>query len=194
VGKNMVQGPNGDEMTIGSDEIDIATTVLAEPKPEHITAICDSREQLRLDLTPLKMVTGTLTTGDYSIAGLENIVAVERKSLADLIGCVGAERERFDREVQRLLAFPARMLVIESTWGAINLGGWRGKVTPASVTGSILGWVAAGLPTMLVGDHDEAGRAVARFLYIIARRRWRENRSLMINAVEITAVNTGATS
>jgi hypothetical protein len=35
---------------------------------------------------------------------LEHVVAIERKSLGDLIGCIGVERERFDRVVQRLLA------------------------------------------------------------------------------------------
>ncbi|HEY1599245.1 MAG TPA: ERCC4 domain-containing protein [Pirellulales bacterium] len=151
----------------------------AEIQPENITAVGDTREKNLLDLSPLKTVPGTLATGDYSVVGLEHIVAIERKSLSDLLGCIGTERERFDREVQRLLAYPVRALVVESTWAEINAGGWRGKVTPASVTGSVLGWVAAGLPVMLVGDHAEAGRAVARMLFIAARRRWREARALL---------------
>jgi ERCC4-type nuclease len=55
------------------------------PKPDQITAIIDSREQLPLDLTPLAMVAGTLVTGDYSVRGLEKHVAIERKSLNDLL-------------------------------------------------------------------------------------------------------------
>ena len=54
----------------------------AELKPEQVVAVCDSREQLPLDLAPLQVVGGTLTTGDYSLRGLEHLVAIERKSFS----------------------------------------------------------------------------------------------------------------
>jgi DNA excision repair protein ERCC-4 len=158
----------------------------ALPKPESITAIVDSREQLPLDLSPLQMITGTLATGDYSIVGLESIVAIERKSQGDLFSCIGGERERFEREVQRLLAYPVRALVVESSWEELEAGGWRSRVQPASVIGSLLGWSAAGLPVITAGDHTRAGRYVARLLFIAARRRWREARSLLVTAGEMT--------
>jgi len=147
--------------------------------PQDVTAIIDSREQLPLDLSPLQSTTGTLTTGDYSVVGLEDVVAVERKSLPDLIACVGRERERFDREAQRLLAYPTRALIVESSWREIELGQWRGKVKPQAVTGSLLGWIAAGLPVVMADNHHRAGQYVARILFIAARRRWREARSLV---------------
>jgi len=151
----------------------------AELKPEAVTAIVDTREQRPLDLAPLATEAGTLTTGDYSVKGLEAIVAVERKSLGDLLSCIGTERERFEREVQRLLAYPVRALVVEATWPAIEAGGWRSKVTPAAAVGSLLGWVAAGLPVVMAGDHARAGRYVSRLLFTAARRRWREARGLV---------------
>ena len=149
-----------------------------ELKPESVVAIVDTREQLPLDLAPLRTETGTLATGDYSVKGLEHVVAVERKSLPDLLGCVGRDRERFDREVQRLLAYPTRCLVVESTWAELERGEWRGKVTPAAAIGSCLGWVAAGLPIIMATDHARAGRYTSRLLYTSARRRWRESREL----------------
>src|SRR4051812_30744277 len=88
----------------------------AELRPEQVTAVIDTREQLRLDLSPLKTVDGTLATGDYSVFGLENFIAIERKSEADLLSCIGQERERFEREIMRLLAYPVRCLIVESTW------------------------------------------------------------------------------
>ena len=147
-------------------------------KPDQIVAVVDTREQLPLDLSPLRIVPGTLPTGDYSVKGLEHIVAVERKSLSDLLGCIGVGRERFEREVQRLLAYPTRALVVESTWSTIEAGEWRSKITPAAAMGSLLGWIAAGLPVIMAGDHDRAGQYVGRLLYIAASRRWRENREL----------------
>ena len=94
--------------------------------PSQITAIVDTREQNPLDLSPLQTTIGTLSTGDYTAVGMESIVVIERKSLPDLIACVGVERERFDREVQRLLAYPVRCLVVEATWQQIEAGEWQG--------------------------------------------------------------------
>ncbi len=151
----------------------------AEPSPEQVTAIIDTREQTPLDLSPLRSVAGTLPTGDYSVVGLEAIVAVERKSQGDMLACIGCERERFEREVQRLLAYSVRALVIESTWAEFEAGGWRSKIKPASAIGSLLGWSAMGLPVVMAGTHQQAGRYVSRLLYIAARRRWREARALL---------------
>ncbi len=61
----------------------------AEPKPERITAVIDTREQTPLTLSPLLSMRATLTTGDYSVRGLENVIAIERKSLSDLVSCLG---------------------------------------------------------------------------------------------------------
>jgi ERCC4-type nuclease len=151
----------------------------AELRPDQVTAVIDTREQCPLDLSPLQTVAGTLATGDYSVRGLESIVAVERKSLPDLLACVGTARERFDREIQRLLAYPCRAIVIEATWPDLEQGEWRSQVTPAAAVGSVLGWVASGVPVILAGDHARAGRYVGRLLYTAARRRWREARALV---------------
>jgi len=148
-------------------------------EPELVTAVIDTREQHPLDLAPLNVVRGTLATGDYSVVGLETVVSIERKSLTDLLGCVGGERERFDREVQRLIAYPVRALVVESTWADLELGRWSSKVTTSAAIGSVLGWIAAGLPVVMAGDHTRAGRYVSRLLFIAARRRWREARALV---------------
>jgi DNA excision repair protein ERCC-4 len=151
--------------------------------PESLVAIVDTREQLPLDLSPLKTQPATLDTGDYSLAGCEHVVRIERKSLDDLLGCVGRERERFDREVMRLLAYPVRLLLVESTWAEIELGQWRSKVTPEQAIGSLLGWQAMGLAVHMVGDHQRAGKHAARLLFTVGKRRYRELRA-MVSAQE----------
>ena len=151
----------------------------ADLKPGQVCAVIDTREQLPLDLSPLQTITAGLSTGDYSVKGLEHVVAIERKSLSDLLGCIGRDRDRFEREVQRLLAYPVRALVVESTWRDIEAGDFgRSKVTPAAALGSLLGWVAMGLPVIMAGDHHRAGKYTARMLFIAARRRYRELRAL----------------
>ena len=47
-----------------------------------------------------------------------------------------------------------------------------------------MGWVAAGLPVIMAGDRVRAGKYTARLLSLAARRRWREERSLLHIALE----------
>ncbi len=116
----------------------------AKLDPANVEVVIDSREQEPLSLEPLRSVRGTLSTGDYALSSCPDIARIERKSLPDLIACVGRERERFDREVDRLLAYPVRVLLVESTWPEIEAGGWRGNVTSSQVEGSLLGWPPRG--------------------------------------------------
>jgi DNA excision repair protein ERCC-4 len=156
----------------------------AELQPATITAVIDTREQQPLDLAPLRTTAGTLAAGDYSVLGLEHVVAIERKSLPDFLCCVGTERERFDACVQRLLGYPVRAIVVESTWAEVEAGGWRSRVTPQAAIGSALGWIAAGVPVVMATDHERAGRFVSRILFTAARRRWREARALAAGIAE----------
>jgi len=74
--------------------------------------IVDSREQDPLPFARLRTQTGALITGDYSVAGLETLFAVERKSIADLVACcVNQNRERFERELHRLRGFQFKRLL-----------------------------------------------------------------------------------
>lgn len=144
-----------------------------ELRPDDVTCIIDTREQLPLDLSPMKTKPGTLPTGDYSVLGLENLVAIERKSLSDYLGVVGGGRERFEREAQRLLAYPVRAIVVEAAWAELECGQWRNRLSSAQVIGSTLGWIAAGIPVVLPGSRQAAQSVVGRLLFLAARRYWR---------------------
>ena len=127
-------------------------------KPSDITALIDTREQtpVTLEYKPscvLKSEKVGLYTGDYSIKGLENHVAIERKSLADLMGCIGTQRERFEKEIIRLKGYE----------------------------GTLMGWIADGIPVTMAKDHKRAGIFIARILWITANRRARELRNLNVS-------------
>jgi len=82
--------------------------------------IQDSREQAPYAFTGpryegVTVKVGTLQTGDYSLHGLTDKVAVERKSLPDLVQCLGRERDRFERELQRAAALAAFCVVVEAS-------------------------------------------------------------------------------
>lgn len=82
-----------------------------------------------------------LGSGDYSVAGLEEIVAVERKSLQDLYGTIGQGRERFVRELERLSEFRYAAVVIEADWRQIVFDPPdHSRLTPRAVHRSIVAW------------------------------------------------------
>jgi ERCC4-type nuclease len=81
-----------------------------------------------------------LPTGDYSILGMEDRVALERKTLADLYACVGGERKRFERELERLADFEYAAVIIEASLSNLLQGYEYSRVHPHSVIGSILAW------------------------------------------------------
>jgi DNA excision repair protein ERCC-4 len=151
----------------------------ADLKPEDITILVDSREQTPFSLPQFRVEVTSLKSGDYSVKGLEHVIAVERKGLIDFLGSLSNDRERFEWQIKRLLAYPVRALIIESTWGQLELGGWKSRVTPQAAVGTALGIMAQGVPVILAGNHGQAAIFLGRFLFIAARRRWREARSLV---------------
>ena len=79
--------------------------------------VIDTREQTPLDFEryDCEVVRGGLATGDYSVAGLESLAAVERKSEEDLLGCLTRERPRFERELARARGMELFAVVVETT-------------------------------------------------------------------------------
>jgi len=72
-----------------------------EQSPWSFTEIRGRSDQkYRPLIVPVKIA--GLPTGDYSIDGLTDFVAIERKSLPDLYGTILGDRERFERELSRL--------------------------------------------------------------------------------------------
>ena len=141
--------------------------------------IIDSREQHAWQFENLPSEPGSLPTGDYSVRGLEHLISVERKSLDDLLGCVGRGRARFLRELQRLRAYRFRHLVVETSYADLELGEWRRQVKPSAVLGSLAAWQCQfDLPVMLAGDHEAGARFCERFLYQAARCIASENAAL----------------
>lgn len=154
-------------------------------RPEDICAVIDTREQTPLDLAPLRAITGTLATGDYSVCGLEHLIALERKSLQDLVMCVGQERDRFEKELLRLRSYETRAIVIESSWGAIALGQWRGQIKPTQVKAALYSWMKHA-SIIVAGDRTNAASVVSGILFSAARNRFRELQSFQSNLKLVT--------
>lgn len=135
----------------------------------NMTAIIDTREQLPANLEDMKTERGTLDTGDYSIKGLEAYVRIERKSLPDLIACIGRERERFEREMVRLRGFRHKSVVVECYWSDIYDAKWQGLITPNHVIGSLGRWQLNGIPFILCGPRPLSCKMIQKLLLLSAR-------------------------
>ncbi|MGE4297115.1 MAG: ERCC4 domain-containing protein [Desulfovibrionaceae bacterium] len=109
---------------------------------------------------------GTLATGDYSLAGLIDRVAVERKSLDDLVSCLmGAGRNRFTRELARAAALEQFVVVVEATMEDIKEGRYRSKMAPNAALQSVLAFQARyGTSILWAGNRALAEEATFHFL------------------------------
>ena len=143
--------------------------------------VIDSREQSPFTFHHEKYAgtvteAGALDTGDYSLAGLTDRVAVERKSLPDLVACLGRERERFERELQRAAALDAFAVVVEASWSDLAGGQYRSQLNPHSACQSVLAFSARyRVPFLFCGSRAGAEYACWGFLrqYLeSARKRW----------------------
>jgi ERCC4-type nuclease len=133
------------------------------------TIVVDTREQTPLSFS-FPTITGTLPTADYSVAGLEEDFAVERKSLPDLFGSLTSGRERFRRELQRLLAYPFRRLLVIGSEQEIAMGMSRARgVNPKAVLHSLYAIEARGVPVVFTPSPSAAAALVERWAYWRAR-------------------------
>ncbi|ELY49865.1 ERCC4 domain-containing protein [Natronorubrum bangense] len=104
------------------------------------TIVIDTREKLPYEFEGYDTVIDKLDTGDYSIQGYEDVFAVERKSLPDLLKSITWDRDRFKEEIIRgdeLLGF---VVVIEDSVQNILEWNYKRKVHPNSVMGTIENW------------------------------------------------------
>ena len=63
-----------------------------------------------------------LKTGDYTVEGMENLLCLERKNLADLVACTVTYRRRFLAVCARLARFPWKAILVEATLEDIKVG------------------------------------------------------------------------
>jgi len=109
---------------------------MAGDKP-GFTIVTDSREQRPYEFEVPSEV-GALSCGDYSIASLENHIAIERKELNDLIGCLTTGRERFEKELHKGKALDYFALVVEAKLSDLANGHYRSQMNPKSAIQSLL--------------------------------------------------------
>ena len=95
------------------------------PKP---IVLVDTREQKPLPLfaNHPNWIGGerrvALKTGDYTVEGMESLLSLERKNLADLVACAVAYRKRFLVACSRLAELRWKAIIIQATFEDIKRG------------------------------------------------------------------------
>lgn len=138
------------------------------------TIIIDTREQEPYSFDPrlAEAVRRALPAGDYSVAGLETMLAVERKSLDDFVSTVIHGRRRFREELRKLERYRAACVVVEA--GIIDVVQKRyvGGAHPNAVLGSALSIILDfGIPVFFCGNRQAACHFVQSYL-LAAHSRW----------------------
>ena len=138
------------------------------------TIIIDTREQEGYSFDPRLAATvrRALPAGDYSVAGLEAAVAVERKTLDDLVSTVIHSRERFRNELRKLAGYRAACVVVEAGLMDVLSRRYRGNAHPNAVLGSALSIILDfRVPVFFCSNRQAACQFVQAYL-LAAHARW----------------------
>jgi ERCC4-type nuclease len=150
------------------------------PKPVIIIDSNESRCGYRFERFS-RWIAGTeqrrLMGGDYSILGLERLVAIERKAPADAVTSVmPPARSVFLERCSRLAKYQRKAIVIEASYAAMRSSYeefTESRAHPNAVVGSYLAiqerW---GIPVHFVDGPELAEEFVAHLLTKFYVRRW----------------------
>jgi len=153
-------------------------TELRTPRP---VVIVDTREQNPFSFARFRgwfkgVEKKPLKLGDYSVAGLEEICAVERKDLSDLVHSFTVGRPLFIDRLRQMSQYRQRLLVITAALSQVKSPYSYSRVSPNQITQSLIA-VLAGLqvPFLCVETHELGEEIVASYLYQVFLYHWLES-------------------
>ena len=144
--------------------------------------IIDTREQnplkFRLSKNITEIKSQKLDVGDYSVAGYETKIAIERKNPLDLFGTTGKGHERFKREIDRAKEYDYFAIIVEAPYSQIKdktfKQSFRTKMRGDVVTKIIWQWMFKyNIHMHFANDEKEAARMVRDILLNYVR--YKEN-------------------
>lgn len=122
--------------------------------------LTDTREQTpyTFDRWNIEIKAAGLPTGDYSLPGFENQIAIERKSLDDLINCLmGGNRIRFEKELSRARSYELFCVVIEADLSTIASGQYKSNMKPTAAIQTLAAfYIRYGIPFLFCSSRAGA--------------------------------------
>jgi len=135
--------------------------------------VIDTREQepYSFDTGRIETVRCALPAGDYSLLGYESAIAVERKSLEDLVGTLIRGRERFRSELLKLQSYEYACVVVEASITDMLSGRYRSGVHPNALLGSVISIIADyNIPVFFCANRQAACLFVQELLLRLHRK------------------------
>ena len=105
---------------------------------------------------------GTLETGDVVLSALPESAVIERKTASDMAGCIGANRERFERELKRGRYVGRLIVVVEGTLADVSAAS-RG-ISHNAIVGTLAAWTLRYCPFVFAGSAQAAADFAFRIL------------------------------
>ncbi len=130
--------------------------------------IVDKREKTPYTFSrypDVEVIRDTLFTGDYSLARFEGSIALERKTLNDLIGCfMGEDRDRFERELNRGRGMDFFAVIVEASFADIHQRRYRSNMLPQAAVETIIAFTVRYKTNFFFAGNQQCGEAVAHSL------------------------------
>jgi len=99
--------------------------------------VIDTREKMPLTFSRgIKIVRKKLVAGDYSLEGLEDKVAFERKTLDDFVATLLQRQTQFKKELAKLRQYDLAAVFVEGNSKDISLHNYKSAMHPNSVFGA----------------------------------------------------------
>lgn len=113
-----------------------------------------------------------IDAGDYSLEGLETRIAIERKSLDDLVQTLLHGRVRFAIELAKLKHYEFAAVVIEGSMQDVLAGNYTSKIKPLALLGIICDLQLRFSPVHFIfaGDRPHAYALVSELLGLAKER------------------------
>jgi ERCC4-type nuclease len=109
-----------------------------------------------------QLVRDSLETGDMALSVLPEGAIIERKTASDMARCIGAERERFVKELKRGRYVGRMIVVIEGILADVR--GASIGISHNAIMGTLAAWTLRYCPFVFCGSPKEAANFAFRFL------------------------------
>ena len=131
--------------------------------------LIDTREKLPFQFDKdVNIVKTKLEVGDYSLKGLEHLVAVERKSLDDFVGSIIHNKLRFKHNLIDLSRMDHKAIVVEASLRDVFMHRYKSKTHNQVVFGMVAAITGKWrIPVFFWENHAYAQMMVEKYLKTI---------------------------
>ncbi len=143
------------------------------PPFQKIPVLIDTREQRQwaFDCEMFSERRATLKTGDYSIDGYTDVIAIERKGLGDFVGSVIQDWRRLRAELVRMSAYDHACFVVEANLSDVLEHKYESDAEPSAVIGRANAiFIDHNVPVFFWGPRPSAITMTERYLIQLVKK------------------------